>query len=93
MATPIVEEWIFRGVLLEAFRTRVSFWFAAVVQALVFVALHEEYQAMPFLFVFALVAAFLVRQSGGLLAALVMHGVNNAIAVLAIVGATNLINR
>ncbi len=93
VATPIVEEWIFRGVLLEAFRTRVSFWFAAVVQALVFVALHEEYQAMPFLFVFALVAAFLVRQSGGLLAALVMHGVNNAIAVLAIVGATNLINR
>jgi membrane protease YdiL (CAAX protease family) len=40
--------------MLEAFRTRVSFWFAAVVQALVFIALHEEYQAMPFLFVFAL---------------------------------------
>ena len=52
----------------RAFRARVSFWFAAVVQALVFIALHEEYQAMPFLFVFALVAAWLVRQSGGLLA-------------------------
>ena len=93
VATPILEEWIFRGVMLEAFRTRVSFWFAAVVQALVFIALHEEYQAMPFLFVFALVAAFLVRQSGGLLAAMVMHGVNNAMAVAAIVGATNFINR
>ena len=93
VATPIVEEFIFRGVLLEAFRARVSFWFAAVVQALVFIALHEEYQAMPFLFVFALVAAWLVRQSGGLLASMVMHAVNNAIAAMAIVGATNVLNR
>jgi len=93
VATPIVEEFIFRGVLLEAFRARVSFWFAAVVQALVFIALHEEYQAMPFLFVFALVAAWLVRQSGGLLASMVMHAGNNAIAAMAIVGATNVLNR
>ena len=93
VATPIVEEWIFRGVLLEAFRARVSFWFAAVVQALIFIALHEEYQAMPFLFVFALVAAWLVRRSGGLLASMVMHAVNNAVAAMAIVGATNILNR
>jgi len=93
VATPIIEEWIFRGVMLEAFRARVSFWFAAVIQALVFIALHEEWQAMPFLFVFALVAAWLVRQSGGLLASMVMHGVNNAVAAMTIVGATNVLNR
>ena len=92
MLTPIIEELIFRGVLLEAFRARVTFWFAAVVQALVFIP-HEEWQAMPFLFVFALVAAWQVRESGGLLASMVMHAVNNATAAMAVVGATSVLNR
>jgi membrane protease YdiL (CAAX protease family) len=93
VATPIIEELIFRGVLLEAFRARVTFWVAAVVQALVFIALHEEWQAMPFLFVFALAAAWQVRESGGLLASMVMHAVNNATAAMAVVGATSILNR
>ena len=91
--TPVLEEWVFRGVMLEAFRGRVSFWFAAVVQSLAFISLHEEWQAMPFLFVFAMVAAWLARRSGGLLAPMVMHGVNNALVALAIVGVTDVLNR
>ncbi len=93
VATPVLEEWVFRGVMLEAFRGRVTFWFAAVVQSLVFILLHEEWQAMPFLFVFAMMAAWLARRSGGLLAPMVMHGVNNALVALAIVGVTDIINR
>jgi membrane protease YdiL (CAAX protease family) len=48
---------------------------------------------MPFLFVFAMVAALLVRRSGGLLAPMVLHALNNAIAVYVLVGATDILNR
>jgi membrane protease YdiL (CAAX protease family) len=43
--------------------------------------------------VFAMVAALLVRRSGGLLGPMVLHCVNNAIAVYTIVGVTHLINQ
>jgi uncharacterized protein len=90
---PVVEELVFRGVLLQSFRGHVSFWFAASMQAAAFTLMHEEWLAMPFLMVFALVAAWLVRRSGGLLAGMVMHAVNNAYAVLMLVGVTNALNR
>jgi membrane protease YdiL (CAAX protease family) len=70
----------------------VTFWFAALVQAVAFVSLHEEWQSMPFLFLFALAAAWQVRRSQGLLAPMVMHCVNNLIATLGVVGATRILN-
>jgi membrane protease YdiL (CAAX protease family) len=92
VVTPFVEELVFRGVMLEAFRGHVSFVFAALVQAAAFVLMHEEWQSMPFLFAFALVAAWLARRSEGLLAPMVMHSVNNLMAGLAIVGMTSVLN-
>jgi membrane protease YdiL (CAAX protease family) len=91
--TPIVEEFVFRGVLLQSFRGEVSFWFAAVLSSLAFTLMHESWADLPFLFVFAMVAALLVRRSGGLLGPMVLHCVNNAIAVYTIVGVTHLINQ
>ena len=91
--TPMVEELVFRGALLGAFRGYVSFGFATIMQALAFVLMHEELGSMPFLFAFALVAAWLVKRSEGLLAPMVMHAVNNLTAALAIVGATTVINQ
>jgi hypothetical protein len=93
VATPAVEELVFRGVLLGAFRGHVSFLFATLVQATVFTLVHEEWQSMPFLFVFALTAAWLAKRSEGLLAPMVMHGVNNAMACLAVVRATQVLNQ
>lgn len=92
LAVPVVEELIFRGVLLEAFRARVTFWFAALAQAVLFVVLHEQWQSMPYLFVFALVATWLARRSQGLLAPIVLHSVNNAFASLTLIGMTTAIN-
>jgi len=91
--TPVVEEVVFRGVLLGAFRGYVSFGFAAVMQSIAFVLMHEEWQAMPYLFAFAMVAAWLVKRGEGLLAPMVLHAVNNYGAAMLIVGATNILNR
>ncbi|MEO8064272.1 MAG: type II CAAX endopeptidase family protein [Pseudomonadota bacterium] len=91
--TPIIEELVFRGVLLKAFRGQVSFVFATLVQAVAFTLMHEERESMAFLFVFALVLGWLVKRSEGLLAPIVMHAVNNLTAGLAIVGMTSMLNR
>jgi len=91
--TPIIEEFVFRGVLLKAFRGQVSFVLATLVQALAFTLLHEEREVMIILFAFALILGWLVKRSEGLLAPIVMHCTNNLTAGLAIVGMTNMLNR
>jgi uncharacterized protein len=90
---PMIEELVFRGVMLEAFRGHVSYLLAAVATSAAFVAMHEEWQSMPFLFVFAMVAAWLAKRSEGLLAPMVMHSVNNLTAGLAILGLTSAMNQ
>jgi membrane protease YdiL (CAAX protease family) len=93
VAVPFVEELVFRGVMLEAFRGHVTFMFATVAQAATFAAAHESYGDMPVLFVFGLVAGWLARRSGGLLAPMAMHSAFNISSALAIVGMTAFLNR
>jgi hypothetical protein len=93
VAVPMVEELVFRGVMLEAFRGQVTFMFATVIQAATFAAIHESWADMPFLFVFGLIAAWLAKRSEGLLAPMVMHSTFNLTAALAIVGVTSVLNR
>jgi CAAX protease family protein len=93
VAVPFVEELVFRGVLLEAFRGQVTFFFASIVQAAAFAALHESWSDMPSLFVFGLASAWLAKRSEGLLASITMHGVFNLMAAMALVGITSILNR
>ena len=93
VAVPVVEELVFRGVMLEAFRGQVTFMFATILQAATFAAIHESWADMPFLFVFGLVAGWLVKRSEGLLAPIVMHSAFNVTAALTLVGVTSILNR
>jgi membrane protease YdiL (CAAX protease family) len=90
---PLIEETVFRGVMLNGLARHVSFPVAAVVQALVFAAMHEDVAQLPVFFVFGLAAAWLFRRSQGLAAPLAFHALNNALAALAIVAATNALNQ
>ena len=89
---PFVEEVIFRGVFLQAAGRRLALWTAVLLQAIVFAALHEEPAVLPVIFALALLTAWLARRSGGLLAPIVCHGTNNAIALLAITRVTAALN-
>jgi CAAX protease family protein len=82
---PLVEELMFRGVLLQGFSRHISFGWANVLQGLVFASLHEDVLAYPMFFAFALLAGIFYRRSGGLLAGIVLHVVFNATAVAVIV--------
>lgn len=92
LLTPVTEELVFRGVFLRAAARHVRFWIAAVVQALVFVALHDQPGAYPLLFLLATGGAWLALRSGGLLAPIALHATNNAVAVLAVMGITRALN-
>ena len=85
---PLVEELVFRGVFLQVAARHARFWLAAVLQAGIFVALHDQASAAPFLFALALVAAWLALRSGGLVAPIALHVTNNTMACLAVMGVT-----
>ena len=76
---PVVEEFVFRGVLLKAFAAHLRFGWANVVQAALFSLMHMDLRAAPGLFLLALTAGWLARRSGGLLAPMVLHAVFNIV--------------
>jgi membrane protease YdiL (CAAX protease family) len=84
---PLVEELLFRGVLLSALLQRWHAGWAAAISALAFALIHlpglqYQWYALPGLALLALVLAWLRLRSGSIWPAVVAHGVNNLLAVL-----------
>jgi hypothetical protein len=77
IAAPVLEEFVFRGVLREAFAKHVSLGWANVLQAGLFAVWHQNLRALPMLFLFGLMAGALARRSGGLLAPILLHAAFN----------------
>jgi membrane protease YdiL (CAAX protease family) len=81
IAAPVVEELLFRGVMLTALARRIPFPWANAIQAALFATLHLTTPIWPFFFVMGLIAGWMVRRSGGLLPAIVLHVLNNGSAL------------
>lgn len=79
--TPIIEELVFRGALLQGFARHISFRSANVLQSALFASMHDGWVFLPFYFVFAYVSGLVVRKSRSLLPAIIMHAVFNAAAI------------
>lgn len=77
---PVVEEFVFRGVMLRAFNAHLKFWSANLLQALLFAGAHMDAEAFVHLAVVGLVLGWLRRRSGGLAAPIAMHAVFNGLA-------------
>ena len=82
---PIIEEFVFRGVLLRTAARHVAFWVAVLLQAALFMLWHEDTGSWPIIFVLALTAAWLARRSGGLLAPIALHALNNTFAASSLI--------
>jgi membrane protease YdiL (CAAX protease family) len=80
IAAPVGEEFLFRGLLLRAAQSHVSFPLANTVQAVLFAAVHQSLAAAPYLFACGLAFGWLARRSGGLLAPMIAHAVFNLVA-------------
>ena len=92
---PLVEELLFRGVLLSALLQRWHAGRAVTFSALAFALVHlpglqYQWYALPGLALLALVLGWLRLRSGSIWPAVVAHGVNNLLAVLGWFVAINL---
>lgn len=82
LAVPVLEEVMFRGVLLQAFARHIPFGWANVVQAAGFALIHENLPLMPFYFTMGVCTGILARRSGSLLAPIAVHAMNNTLACI-----------
>jgi membrane protease YdiL (CAAX protease family) len=85
---PLVEELLFRGVLLSALLQRWRTGWAVLISSLAFALVHlpglqYQWYALPELALLALVLAWLRLRSGSIWPGVVAHGVNNVLGVLA----------
>jgi uncharacterized protein len=90
---PVIEEFVFRGVLLRTAARHVAFWVAALLQTTLFMVWHEDTSSWPVIFVLGLTAAWLARRSGGLLAPITLHALNNAFAAVSLIGLSRMAER
>ncbi|WP_266169572.1 CPBP family intramembrane glutamic endopeptidase [Dyella subtropica] len=84
---PLVEELLFRGVLLSSAMRHVPAGIASAITALLFACVHLPdlgflWYALPNLLLLGLVLAWLRVQSGSIWPAVIAHSVNNALAVV-----------
>lgn len=77
----IMEEFAFRGVILGTTRKYTSDGFAVLTNALLFSLLHGNLNQIPFTFMLGLYLAYITVYTGSVLPAMVVHGVNNGLAV------------
>jgi membrane protease YdiL (CAAX protease family) len=90
VVAPVIEELMFRSVMLDTVARYMRFWPANLVQAAAFAAAHLEPSRFPYLFAVGLVAGWLRRRSGGLLPSITLHAMNNILATLVLIATASL---
>ena len=79
-APAFIEEIIFRGIVMQSLR-RFGDIFALVASSLIFGIFHLNLIQMPYAFIMGLCIGYLVMRSGSLWVGVIIHFVNNGVAV------------
>lgn len=78
----VLEELVFRGIILNAFRKKTGDVASIFISAALFSLMHCSPQQTVFTFVFGIVLAFVVVKTGSVVSSMIIHFLNNAIAVI-----------
>jgi len=81
---PIIEETLFRGILLGSLKKYCGTWTAVIVSAAIFSALHMELFGFVPRLALGIGLGYLYEKYNSLIPAIGLHGFNNLLAVLAI---------
>lgn len=87
IAAPIAEEFLFRGLLYPLLRNRLSVAVAVAISAFAFALVHFIPPLIPALLVMGVVLAVIVERFQSLYPAMLVHALNNAVALLALYAA------
>jgi membrane protease YdiL (CAAX protease family) len=84
IAAPIAEETCFRGMLFGGLREKLPRLAAALITGVIFGSLHAltGVSAVPPLIVFGIVLALLYEKTGSIIPGILLHMINNAIALI-----------
>lgn len=80
VAAPILEETLFRGVLLEAFRTKYNDLVAVIVSAFLFGVMHISPSTVVTAFISGIVLGTIYLRTSSIFSSIILHSINNAIA-------------
>ncbi len=81
VVAPLTEEFAMRGVVLGALR-KYGDGFAILVSALLFGLMHGNFMQIPFAFIVGLALGFAVIKTGSVWTGVIIHFINNALAVI-----------
>ncbi len=81
---PIIEELIFRGLILQGFRRNYNGFVAVFMSALLFALFHLNPWQFPATFILGLLLGWLVVRTNSLFLAILGHSINNAMVLLTI---------
>lgn len=81
VAAPIVEEFVFRGVIQAGLRRKLGPLAAITVTALLFALVHGNVVDRPALFLLAAMMGYVYERTGSLIAPMVVHLLNNALSI------------
>jgi membrane protease YdiL (CAAX protease family) len=81
---PIIEESIFRGLILQGFRRNYNSFVAVFMSALLFALFHLNPWQFPATFVLGLLLGWLVVRTDSIILAILGHSINNAMVLLTI---------
>lgn len=84
IVAPIVEELIFRGLILQGFRRNYNGFVAVFMSALIFALFHLNPWQLPTTFILGLLLGWVMLRTNNILLAILGHSINNALVLLTI---------
>lgn len=84
VVAPVVEETLFRGILLGSLRNYMGEWTAIIISAIVFAALHLDTAGFFSKFALGIGLGYLYRKHQSIYPSMALHAINNLLAVLAV---------
>ena len=81
---PVVEELIFRGIILQGFRRNYNAFVSVFMSALLFALFHLNPWQFPATFVLGLLLGWIMVMNNNILLAIIGHSINNLMALLSI---------
>ena len=84
IVAPVVEELIFRGLILQGFRRRYNGFVAVFMSALLFALFHLNPWQFPTTFILGLLLGWIMLRTDNILLAILGHSINNALVLLTI---------
>lgn len=84
VVAPIVEELIFRGLILQGFRRNYNSVTAVVLSALLFALFHLNPWQFPATFVLGLLLGWIMLRTNNILLAILGHSINNFLVLISL---------